>query len=102
MKGGKLTVVFTKAFGCLASLTDVSNVPHFDLSSDVCAKCLEQEAAQIKALSGEIQQAKLEKVYSDQAQVQALAAKPITRSLLTGTSEGDDSEILSDEQQRDL
>jgi hypothetical protein len=60
-----------QAFAHLISVTDIANVPHFDLSSDPCVRCLEQEAEQVKALSGEIQRAKVERVCQSHPRLQA-------------------------------
>ncbi|KAJ9109175.1 hypothetical protein QFC21_000504 [Naganishia friedmannii] len=55
------TIIPPEAFGCLASLMDVSEIPHFNLACDVCQVCLEDEEHRAKASAGAVEMARDEK-----------------------------------------
>ncbi|KAJ9125512.1 hypothetical protein QFC22_000473 [Naganishia vaughanmartiniae] len=55
------TKIISTAFGCLASLMDVSEIPHFSLASAVCQECLGEEEERGKASAGAVEKARDEK-----------------------------------------
>lgn len=90
-----------KAFALVASLTDVSRVPHFNLSSEICSECLAEESQKAEACSEVIQQAKSEKV----SPLGLLFRLPLTaapRLLTAGPTQGGVPQRLFSKLQRSL
>lgn len=90
-----------QAFALLISVTDSAKVPHFDLATDACIDCLKQEDEQVKALSGEIQRAKIERVCLRQSHL-STRFQADRSSFFAGTSKGNDGQGFPREQQRNL